>query len=997
MILYALKCLIWFKFSHLATLKLNHKNSFLDQVAQAIHLQWPDKVDEVCIVLPTRRASIFLREALARVYKRTIWSPKIQSIQDFVREQSGWQFPEPLALVFELYQVYQGRMRQDRPDWKEPLERFFPWGEMLLKDFDEVDKYMVEAENLFTNILDLKRVEHEFGISEDDKKALANFWRSVHGETGQVEQPSEVKQLFLDIWEILYEVYQGLIDRLRARNQGYDGMAYRELVTQLESGTRVLPYQHIYFVGFNALSGAEYRMIDHLLDAEQATIFWDMEESFRMPQQGEPFYRARLSAIGEEAGKFIRQYHKDWKNKGSKLIVHDMNAAHKDVYLTAVPVQVGQAQYVGQLLAQKHPPSEALRQHAVVLADENLLFPVLYSLPHAVDKLNITMGYPLRQTTIYHLLMSITDMLRKQVIEADEQLYFSHQELLTVLNNAYLKAAAPKLSEPLQAEIRKRNMVMVPATFLAEKPLPPLLAHIFEAPREAETALQYFDQLFDDLLADAQKRKVYLEAEYIFHLFTLYNRLKEVLDRYEGQMTLKGFAELFREVIKKGRIPFEGEPLQGLQLMGFLETRTLDFPYVYILGANEGNLPDTSSGNSFIPYHLRKGFRMPTFEEKDAIFAYHFYRLLQRAEEVHLIYNSNISDGGNSGEMSRYLQQLRHLAYLYPNVQLHERQASTGAPYFAQPPIEVHADTRTHGQLSQLYEADGVHQQPFLSATALTTYLACPLRFYYRYVAKIKEPETLEENMEANTFGTVLHAAMEFLYEPYVGKKVSPAVVESLKKQLDPHIKRAFEDSNLGWGERLHGKNYLYRDVIRKLCQQILKQDLALAEQQAFEVAHLEDGELFYTELPVDKKRIKLNGFFDRVDRVIDTGRIRIVDYKTGNVSFNKPYTVEQCFSPDEQPPSFKGLKEAFQGYLYAWLYNRQFPDTEIVVGYYTARKLSEGLVYLNEGAPIRQDELVSFEQHLTVLIQDIFEGDYRQTADEKKCGYCPYRGICNR
>ena len=976
---------------------MNQPTSFLDQVAEAIHQRWPDSPDELCIVLPTRRASLFMREALAKVYQRTIWSPKIQSIQDFVRELSEWQFPESLALVFELYQVYQARMREDNPGWNEPLERFFPWGEMLLKDFDEVDKYMVDAGSLFTNILDLKRVEEEFGISEEDQEALANFWRSVHGDQGLPENPSEVKQLFLNIWEILHDVYAGFVSRLSARNQAYDGMAYRRLVQDLEQATYEIPYPHIVFAGFNALSGAEHRLIDHLLKAEQATIYWDVETSFLPPKKGEPFYAARLSAIGEEAGKFIRRYHTPWEGKGSHQIVHNMNGAHKDLYLTAVPVQVGQAQYVGQLLAQKQPKSEALRQHAVVLADENLLFPVLYSLPKDVDRLNITMGFPLRQTTVYHLLMSISDMLRKQVIEADGTLYFSHKELLTVLNNPYLKAAAPALSEPLQDQIRKRNMVLVPSHFLKEKSLPPILAHIFESPRDTKGAIIYFDHLFDDLLSDAQKRQVYLEAEYIFHLFTLYNRLKEVLDRYEGQMLLKGFAELFREVIRKGRIPFEGEPLEGLQLMGFLETRTLDFPQVYILGANEGSLPDTNSSNSFIPYHLRKGFRMPTFEEKDAIFAYHFYRLIQRAEEVHLIYNSNISERGSSGEMSRYLLQLRHLAYLYPNIQLHERQASTGAPYFAQPAIEVHADTRTHSQLSDLYQADGTHTKPFLSATALTTYLACPLRFYYRYVAKIKEPETLDENMEANTFGTVLHEAMEYLYQPYIGKVVTPNIVKTLGKQLDQELKKAFEASNLGWGERLRGKNYLYRDVIKKLCLQILKQDLILAKEQPFEIAHLEDDALFFTQLPIGNMDVRLNGFFDRVDREVDSGRIRIVDYKTGNVSFNRPYTVEECFDPSSMPVSYKGLKEAFQGYLYAWLYNRQFPGQNVVVGYYTARKLSDGLVFLNDGAPIRQEELAAFEEHLTRLIGSIFEEDYVQTQNEHTCGYCPYRGICNR
>jgi len=951
--------------------------TFLDQIVLHLKEQLGDELEQVCILVPSRRAVVFLREAFARHYRKTIWAPRMMAIQDFVREQSGMQFPESLRLVFELYHSYQACLQAaGQGEQVEPFEQFYSWGEMLLRDFDEVDRYCVDAEQLFTNVRDLREIEQAFSLPEESLQAIRRFWESI--DPGR-QQPTELQQAFLGVWAFMLEVYTHFRAQLAQKRLAYDGLAYRQLAERLESGQLELPYRHIVFAGFNALSRSEERIVDHLLRNKQASIYWDVDQ-FYLRQTG----RADNGLMGLPA-RFIQHYHEKWKELGSTLVLHDMCAQQKDIFLTGVPLRRGMAQYAGNLLAQKKLPQEALRQHALVLADENLLFPLLYALPPSIQKLNITMGFPLRQTTVYALLMALTRLLRS--MRSDEGLAFAHKETLDVLNNPYLKALDPQLSEQLQQEIHEKNLVFVPRDFLAKKELPPLIEHVFNPPTEAAALPQYFEGIFEFLLADAQEREDHLEAEYIFVLFTRFNQLQHILQLYTPRLSVVGFSRLFREVMRASRIPFEGEPLQGLQIMGFLETRLLDFEYVYVLGANEGALPDSNSLISFIPYNLRKGFGLPTHEERDLLYAYHFYRLIQRAREVHLIYSTALQETGAAGEASRFVQQIRYLFPVHTGIRVHQRQVNVPSPYLEPQGIHIRQDEQVHQLLLNKYLARQ-NGHAYFSATALTTYLTCPLRFYFRYVLGLREPGQIEISMEANTFGSVLHHTLELLYGPYRGKRISPAVVESLKKQLPAAMQQAFREHKLGWGEELVGKNFLLKRVIEQLCTRLLEHD---SLSQPFEVLHLEEKAAFAHLIEVDGQHFRINGTFDRVDYLPEQGITRIVDYKTGQVKLDKAdIAVADCFA-DEQ------YKEAFQGYLYAWLYRQKVPQARIQVGFYTVRKLSEGIRLLNKGELISEERLAEFESHLRQLIGRILSQDFGQVADEKKCSYCPYREICNR
>lgn len=969
--------------------------TFLDHLAEKIKADHGNDIGNLAIVLPTRRGALFLKESLAETYQQTLWAPTMLSIQDFVRSLTAWQFPEQLALNFELYRVYKKHMLARHPEYSEPFERFYAWGEMLLKDFDEVDKYLVDATGLFTNISDLRRIEIEFGMAKEDVEALLRFWESVHGLEGTEDEEaiSPVKKTFLDIWEILGDVYTDFREQLQSKGLAYDGLAYREVVEALTEKSLELPYKQVIFAGFNALSFAEQEMIRLLMDQGKAQIVWDVDSSYYPEKilKGKPNWQ--FGAISEEAGKFIRKLHPAWKDKGSSLVMHHMVKEEKEISLTGVPLQTAQARLLGQLLSDLPADPAELRKHAIILADENLLFPVLYSLPESAELLNITMGFPLKQSHVYHLLFSVTGLIRNQLPETKGVRHFAHADVLQVLNSPYVKALAPALSEKLQRDIQKQNLMFVPLSFLEHPKAPGLFRHIFIPPATLKEAIVYFDELFDLLLQDAQAREAHLETEYIFQFFTLFNRFKDVLDEFQEPLTLRGFSDILREAIRKGRIPFEGEPLIGLQLMGILESRTLDFENVYLLGANEGSLPDTSSGNSFIPYHLRKGFRMPTYEEKDAIFSYHFFRLIQRAKHVHLIYNSNSVDGNSSQEMSRYLQQLRLYKELFPKMNLVEKQYQIPAPFSKQPEISISKGKDIAEKINQKYLGESTR---FLSATALTTFLACPIKFYFKYIAGIKELESLEESMEAGTFGTVLHSSMEYLYQPFIGKTVLEDDIKEMKPKLEQAMKTAFQEQNIPWDLQLQGKNFLYREVIKKLCLDILTQDAATAP---FVIKYLEDNETFHTQMAIGQDSVNLNGLFDRVDQMADSGQIRIVDYKTGRVDFgNKSHSALDVFAEENwDKTQWMGIKEAFQGYFYTWLYSQKFSTEKITMGYYTARKLQKGLVYLNQGEPIPADQLQVFGEELQKLITRIFESDFPQTSQESRCGYCAYKEICGR
>ncbi len=951
------------------------KPSFLYRVVKKLAESKIPHQEKQYWIVPTRRAGVFLREALSTYYQSTIWAPRIFSIQDFIRYLAEWQFPEPLPLIFELYRVYDKHLRKG--GYEESFEQFYNWGEMLLRDFDEVDKYMVDAAQLFRNIKDLKEIEMQFNLPEESISSIKRFWQTIYAD--EHKTLSSVQQEFLYIWEKLHTIYQEYRSTLLEKGIAYDGMAYRWVSEKLTSGKLSVDASKIVFIGFNALSHSEEKIVEYLLKHDQAMIFWDVDKAYFQTSQDESLL------INSLPGKFIQEYHHKWKDLESYLIIEDMTSDDKYISIEGVALPSGQAHYLGNILQNEHLSGDQLRNHAVILADETLLFPVLNKLPPSIDRLNITMGYPLRQTPVYHLLVSLAQLIRNMRIQNGNQT-FHVRDVLAVLGNAYVQNLSPGLTQAIRKDIIHKNMLQIPATYLQEQLEQGILKLLFTPPQKPAEAISYFLEVFDLLIQNSQNRNAYLEAEYIFQLYRQFNQFRDILSQYDTKLTFYGFGRLFREIMSKARIPFEGEPLSGLQIMGFLETRVLDFEHIYILGSNEGNLPDTSTSNSYIPYVLRRGFGLPTYEEKDTIYAYHFFRLLQRSKHIHLIYNTIIKDKGGAGEISRFLQQIRYYFRDVPNIHLVEKLVNTPLTYHNPRSISIPNDQHVKGILERKFLSS--HNAPashYLSATALTTYMACPLRFYFKYIANVREPEKLEEYMEARTFGKVLHEALEHIYSD-IDHIADSSTVQQLQPELESALKQAFSDNDLEWNS-VQGMNYLFKEALKELAQAILNHD---AEYAPFKITFLEEEAFFETQVNLEGKSIRLNGMFDRVDFLPQQHTVCVLDYKTGQADIKPNIPIEKLFAGDK-------FKEMFQGYFYSWLYKRRFPDEEVTMAFYPLREIQQGRKYINGGRPVDVQVLAEFEQYLFELLKRLFSEPFDQVEDEQVCKYCAYKEICNR
>ncbi|MDX2283991.1 MAG: PD-(D/E)XK nuclease family protein [Bacteroidia bacterium] len=961
-------------------------DTFLDQVAGQLHGRFGDRISDCCLVVPTRRAAVFMRAALARAYRKTIWAPDILAIQDFIRQCSGSQFPEQLPLLLLLHAC-----SQQQTGKAEPFERFYPWGEMLLRDFDEIDKYCVPAAELYRNVRELKEVDAFFARSGEsaDSEAVRRFWETLRGRAGGEHA---LKTRFLQIWETLYEVYAGFRSTLEAQGQAYDGMAYRQLADRLEDGRTRLPWAHIALIGFNALSTAEERIFEQLLARQQATVFWDVDRAYFTPPGESGRTTAHLA--GEEPGKFIRSYHsKRWAPKGydSRLIMHDLAAAPKSLYLTGAPLLTGQAQYAGSLLAGlRHPQERA----AVVLADEQMLFPLLDALPDEIGAVNVTMGFPLRQTHAFHLVMSFLRLLRnlRPGPGGPECLY---RDVLDLAGNPYLRAHHPEAADRIRQAVVGGNLVFVGRRVLEPLAATPLLRQLLLPPPvdlaqpDLRQLAAHCQALFGLLLQDAASQaEAGLETEFAFHLYTAFSQLQDTLLRHAPAISLLSFTQLVREAIQRVKMPFEGEPLVGVQVMGFLETRLLDFDTVIIAGANEGNLPDTSSGNSFIPYHLRKGFGLPTFEEKDAIYAYHFYRLLQRASTVHLIYNTVVSERGGAREVSRFIEQIRHFFRGHSQIRIIEQTVTPPAPAVGR--SAVRAPQQAGVRRILLDRFSGPDPSRFFSASALNSYLRCPLQFYFQYVARIREQEEVEAVIAPNTLGTIVHYTMEACYMPYLGAVLRPADFDAIIGRLDTLLGEAFARANRQADTLAAGRNLLLSNVIRRICIQLLRNDAQLCTKEPFSVEAVESRAWTRT-LEAAGQTFRIGGAVDRIDRIAGSGMIRIIDYKTGRVSLSEQQELDADTSFDKQQ------KEVLQGLLYAWLHQAQAPGQPVQVGYYVARELRKGIQYLSPDGSLGGQALERFEVRLREILERIWSEDFTQVADPAACAVCAYNRICNR
>lgn len=956
---------------------------FLYQVASLFYEKWGAEVSRLAFVFPNRRTGLFFQKYLSEVADTPLFSPIILTINDLFIQLSGKQSADRISMLFTLYDIY---IRQSGST--ETFDEFLYWGEMLLNDFDDIDKYMANARMLFSNVTDLREIENDFDFLSDEQiAAIRSFWSSFYprGDTPNQQQ-------FLAVWQVLYDLYEEFRATLTAEGKGYEGMIFREVVESMERGESPdLPYEQIVFVGLNALSVSEERFLAQLQKRKIADFYWD-------------YVSDKVTDPDNKASYFVSRNRKSFP---SSMKLPPEEKVKTEIEVIGIPSGIGQAKHVYTLLSdwckEAEMSSEEALRTAVILPDEHLLIPVLNAIPEQIRRINVTMGYPLAGTPVASLIEYIL-ALQKNVRYIDRNPLFYFRDVLPVLNHRYILSTSPEIISSLVKEITENNKIYISHTELGKTPL---LEILFTPVTGVEAFSDYLIKVLEELNKvmsalsdeeeeDAPQRTNDLEQEFIFHYFTTVNRMKEVMKDARIEMKIDTFFRLLKRVTDTITIPFHGEPLSGLQIMGVLETRALDFDRLIILSMNEGIFPQRKAANSFIPYNLRRGFGLPTYEHQDSVWAYHFYRLIERASHVSLLYDTR-SNGLQTGEVSRFVHQL-HYHYEVP---MRDKLVVYNVSSSKTPPLAVPKREDIMCRLDA-YRKGG---SKAISASAINTYLDCPLKFYFSVVEGIREEEEVSETIESDVFGSILHKVMEELYNPFQGKMVTVDLLKAIRKDtalLTGAIARAFasEFFKTEVVRSLTGQNYLIGEMIRKYVEKILERDGKLTPFVYIESERKINGLISLS----DHSEIRLKGFIDRVDEVRDA--IRIIDYKSGSgtTTFS---SIESLFNKEEKDRA----KAVMQVFMYCWMYAHltENKGKTIQPGIYYVRSLFsdpfDPSVYhrIERGKSEKVEDFSgyaqAFEEGLRGCLDEIFNPEipFTQTPTGKACSYCPFKGICGK
>ena len=947
---------------------------FLQYIALYVFNHHPNDTEHLCIVLPNKRGALYLKQHLAKVFQKTIWLPTIISAEELVAELSGLQQADSIDLICDLYQVYTDILKEKA----EPFDAFAKWGTLMLQDFNEADRYLVDTNSLYQNLKEIKEIEN-WSLSASDL--------------------TPTQQDYINFMHQMGEIYQDFSKLLLQKKQAYQGIMYRKSVECYKNNDYINQFSNILICGFNALNKAETIIFADLVKEKKATIIYDADKYY-------------VENESYEAGLFLRKnFANTWLD--TKNHIGDcFKDIPKRIDIVAVPKQIGQAQVVSHQLHEWIKQGKSLNKTAVVLADESLLFPILNQLPEEVKHVNITMEYPLRLSPIYDLIDNLISLHQStQKVGASTSFYFA--DVFKILQNAlfkkYYKSFNPTI--PLQSIIQKiidKNYVWINAKVLAElfedtyKYIESLFNNWINS-MQGITAMSYIIKVFNTS-EDESLQLSSTEKEYL-HVFTKYfNRLESLIQTHAYLDSLLTLKSLYKQIIGSASVPFIGEPLQGLQIMGVLETRTLDFENIILLGVNEGVLPSGKSANSFIPNDLKRYHGMPLYGDKDAVYAYHFYRILQRASNVLMTYNTEHSVLG-SGEKSRFITQLQFELQKYsPHHTITEVMLGGGElPASSRNVISIE---KTDFNLAPIIKKLTTNDEySGLSPSALITYKDCALRFFYRYGAGIKETEDVEESAEANTQGSILHESLEMLYKPYIGTVLTEDNLKHSLTKIEESVNLIFQNY-FSQRESQFGKNFLQRKVLYEYVNKLLKNDLKLIQnsKKTNELLSLIDLERTLTatvELTINGKNtiIYIKGSADRIDRL--GNKIRIIDYKSSIKADDKfKFSNFEDLFIDSQ------YNKMLQLFMYAWLVvkNNLARPEELQPCIIPFKKFEEQPKFIMEDTKgggilnFTTELLQEFEEYLKHKISDmiIAEQPFTQTTDEDKCEYCAYAGICN-
>lgn len=957
--------------------------SFLKLVAADLYKHTKGNLAHTAVVFPNKRAGLFFNEYLAQESDSPIWSPAYVSISELFRSLSPWEVGDPVKLVCELYKIFRRETQST-----ETLDDFYFWGEMLISDFDDADKNKVDTDKLFSNLQDLRNIMDDYTFIDDEQEeAIRQFFQNF-----SIERRTALKERFISLWDVLGNIYKGFRESLASQNIAYEGMMYRHVIEHLDVDK--LPYEKYVFVGFNVLNKVEHTLFTQLKDAGKAVFYWDYDEFYM---------KENRQAVTHEAGEFIRRNLRDFPSPLSGELFKNLSKP-KEVHYIASSTENAQARYLPQWIRNNLTTPE--KETAVVLCNEALLQPVLHSLPAEVKHVNITMGFPLSQTPVYSFLIALLELHTHGFNFKSGR--YTFQSVVTLLKHPYTRQLTGQ-AELLEKELTRNNRFYpLPGELGKDEFLTrlftPLSGNLNLCIRLSET-LQQVAGIYQANTSGTEDTDAFnqLYRESLFKAYTTINRFRTLIEEDELTVQSETFRRLLVKVLSATNIPFHGEPAIGMQVMGVLETRNLDFRHLVLLSVNEGQLPKSGGDSSFIPYNLRKAFGMTTIEHKIAVYAYYFYRLLQRAERITLMYNTS-SDGLNRGEWSRFMLQFL-IEWPHPITRqfLEAGQSPQGTS-----PITVEKTPDVMRRMQSLFDVRANPKAKF-SPSTLNYYLDCPLKFYYRYVAGLSAPDEVSAEIDSATFGSIFHYAAEHIYKDLTthGKVINKEALETLLRnevKLQDYVDTAFKKLffNVPQNEKpeYNGIQLINSAVIARYLKQLLQNDLRYAPF-TFIASEMEVDEPIDIQTPKGVIKSRIGGIIDRMDS--KDGTLRIVDYKTGGDADTPPH-VESLFIPDKKRSNY-----VFQTFLYAAIMCRKQPTMKIAPALlYIHRAATETYSpVIQMGEPRKPKEAVEdfskyekeYRERLQGLLEEIFnpEKSFTQTEIIEKCTYCDFKALCKR
>lgn len=957
--------------------------SFLKLVAADLYKHTEGNLAHTAVVFPNKRAGLFFNEYLAQESDSPIWSPAYVSISELFRSLSPWEVGDPVKLVCELYKIFRRETQST-----ETLDDFYFWGEMLISDFDDADKNKVDTDKLFSNLQDLRNIMDDYTFIDDEQEeAIRQFFQNF-----SIERRTALKERFISLWNVLGNIYKGFRESLASQNIAYEGMMYRHVIEHLDVDK--LPYEKYIFVGFNVLNKVEHTLFTQLKDAGKAVFYWDYDEFYM---------KENRQAVTHEAGEFIRRNLRDFPSPLSGELFKNLSKP-KEVHYIASSTENAQARYLPQWIRNNLTTPE--KETAVVLCNEALLQPVLHSLPAEVKHVNITMGFPLSQTPVYSFLIALLELHTHGFNFKSGR--YTFQSVVTLLKHPYTRQLTGQ-AELLEKELTRNNRFYpLPGELGKDEFLTrlftPLSGNLNLCIRLSET-LQQVASIYQANTSGTEDTDAFnqLYRESLFKAYTTINRFRTLIEEDELTVQSETFRRLLVKVLSATNIPFHGEPAIGMQVMGVLETRNLDFRHLVLLSVNEGQLPKSGGDSSFIPYNLRKAFGMTTIEHKIAVYAYYFYRLLQRAERITLMYNTS-SDGLNRGEWSRFMLQFL-IEWPHPITRqfLEAGQSPQGTSS-----ITVEKTPDVMRRMQSLFDVRANPKAKF-SPSALNYYLDCPLKFYYRYVAGLSAPDEVSAEIDSATFGSIFHYAAEHIYKDLTthGKVINKEALETLLRnevKLQDYVDTAFKKLffNVPQNEKpeYNGVQLINSAVIARYLKQLLQNDLRYAPF-TFIASEMEVDEPIDIQTPKGVIKSRIGGIIDRMDS--KDGTLRIVDYKTGGDADTPPH-VESLFIPDKKRSNY-----VFQTFLYAAIMCRKQPTMKIAPALlYIHRAATETYSpVIQMGEPRKPKEAVEdfskyekeYRERLQGLLEEIFnpEKSFTQTEIIEKCTYCDFKALCKR